>query len=312
MGLYAPYEPFTREDVLATYTMIGFFMLFDISYELQRSHLDSVFADNESLRDFANSLLEMDDEALVTNLQTIMNDAELKQMGMFEEGKLKPDRANRDRSLFADLSTGFFQNSMTKTLSDLQDSVSGIAGSNGWAISGKHTKSGKPLLSNDPHLANQIPALWYISELRAGDFHVVGASFVGTHMITIGRNKNVAWGFTNSRADNADLYLEKIEGEQYFFDGEWRPLVKRMEKIRVAGGDTIDFPVYSTHHGPVFKGLADYAEVTKVATNLFPVSLENMSLAWTGHLPGDNSAELFKAVALSETTQEFVKHILSA
>lgn len=33
-------------------------------------------------------------------------------------------------------------------------------GSNAWVIHGNHTKSGKPLLANDPHLTNSIPATW--------------------------------------------------------------------------------------------------------------------------------------------------------
>lgn len=34
-------------------------------------------------------------------------------------------------------------------------------GSNSWAISGKHTKSGKPILSGDPHLDSAMPSHWY-------------------------------------------------------------------------------------------------------------------------------------------------------
>jgi len=42
----------------------------------------------------------------------------------------------------------------------LKDEFLGGKGSNGWVISGKHTKSGKPLLANDPHLENKTPSLW--------------------------------------------------------------------------------------------------------------------------------------------------------
>ncbi len=34
-------------------------------------------------------------------------------------------------------------------------------GSNSWAISGKHTESGKPILSGDPHLDSAMPSHWY-------------------------------------------------------------------------------------------------------------------------------------------------------
>src|SRR5690606_14379151 len=33
-------------------------------------------------------------------------------------------------------------------------------GSNSWVVSGQHTKSGKPLLANDPHLDASMPSIW--------------------------------------------------------------------------------------------------------------------------------------------------------
>src|SRR5205085_2229388 len=53
-------------------------------------------------------------------------------------------------------------------------------GSNNWVISGAHTASGKPLLSNDPHLGHQMPALWYEAHLRAGNFDVAGVTLPGS------------------------------------------------------------------------------------------------------------------------------------
>jgi penicillin amidase len=41
-------------------------------------------------------------------------------------------------------------------------------GSNNWVVSGRHTVSGKPLLSNDMHLNHQMPNLWYEAHLKAG------------------------------------------------------------------------------------------------------------------------------------------------
>src|SRR5580704_14534301 len=36
-----------------------------------------------------------------------------------------------------------------------------VNGSNDWVVSGAHTVTGKPLLSNDMHLGHQMPNLWY-------------------------------------------------------------------------------------------------------------------------------------------------------
>ncbi len=54
--------------------------------------------------------------------------------------------------------------------------VGGALGSNNWVVDGTMTASGKPLLANDPHLGAQIPSLWYLAHLSAGDFDVVGAT----------------------------------------------------------------------------------------------------------------------------------------
>lgn len=45
-------------------------------------------------------------------------------------------------------------------LSYMSETISG-KGSNSWVVSGKYTKTGKPILSNDPHLENMIPSVWY-------------------------------------------------------------------------------------------------------------------------------------------------------
>jgi acyl-homoserine lactone acylase PvdQ len=38
----------------------------------------------------------------------------------------------------------------------------GGIGSNCWTVSGKHTSSGKPFLSCDPHLNKQLQSMWFL------------------------------------------------------------------------------------------------------------------------------------------------------
>jgi penicillin amidase len=40
-------------------------------------------------------------------------------------------------------------------------------GSNAWVVTGSHTASGRPLLSNDMHLEWSIPGIWYMTHLQA-------------------------------------------------------------------------------------------------------------------------------------------------
>src|SRR5581483_2314630 len=69
------------------------------------------------------------------------------------------------------------------------------AGSNDWVVSGAHTASGKPLLSNDMHLPHRMPNLWYVAHLKSGNFDVVGITLPGTPYVLVGHNQRIAWGF---------------------------------------------------------------------------------------------------------------------
>ncbi|AOT10634.1 hypothetical protein S4054249_22500 [Pseudoalteromonas luteoviolacea] len=137
-------------------------------------------------------------------------------------------------------------------------------GSNNWVISGKHTKTGKPLLANDPHLVNSIPSIWYLARLEGKDLHTVGATFPGLPFVVIGRNQHLAWGVTNMMADTQDIYLEKINPlnrNQYLVDGDWYDMEVFREKIKVRA-DLLRRPepdreltIRRTRNGPVLSDI---------------------------------------------------------
>jgi penicillin amidase len=76
-----------------------------------------------------------------------------------------------------------------------------LPGSNNWVISGAHTVSGKPLLSNDMHLPHRVPGVWYEVQLHSGNFNVEGFSLPGLPFISVGHNQCIAWGFINLNSD---------------------------------------------------------------------------------------------------------------
>ncbi|WP_033328856.1 penicillin acylase family protein [Streptomyces yerevanensis] len=141
-------------------------------------------------------------------------------------------------------------------------------GSNSWVIGGAHTISGKPLLANDPHLSPSLPSVWYQMGLHCKSvsdkcqYDVSGYTFAGLPGVVIGHNKNIAWGMTNSGADVADLYLEKLTGDGYEYDGKVRSFTSREEKIDVAGGDSKTIVVRETNNGPLLSDRDD--ELVKV------------------------------------------------
>ncbi|MGD1009619.1 MAG: penicillin acylase family protein [Candidatus Aminicenantales bacterium] len=127
-------------------------------------------------------------------------------------------------------------------------------GSNNWAVSGTRTRSGRPILANDPHLRLTLPSIWYEIQLSAPGTNAAGVSLPGTPLVIIGHNDRIAWGFTNAGDDVLDWYAIKFKDEshgEYFYNGEWRKSSVRSEVIKVRGQkDVIDRVVY-THHGPV-------------------------------------------------------------
>ena len=126
-------------------------------------------------------------------------------------------------------------------------------GSNAWVVSGKLTRSGKPILANDPHLEWSIPAAWYQVHLKAPGLDVSGVSLPGVPCVIIGHNQRIAWGVTNLGFDVEDLYIEKIDPGtgRYAFRGQVEQARSESEWIRVKGARPVEFRQWVTRHGPV-------------------------------------------------------------
>ena len=136
---------------------------------------------------------------------------------------------------------------------DLPGGKEGI-GSNNWALSGKLTSSGKPLLANDPHLGLTTPAVWYFAHLDAPGMNVIGGTLPGIPAVVLGRTDKFAWSFTNTNPDVQDLYIEQIDpNNPGMYRGPDGPLPFKVhqEIIDVKGSPSITFLVKETRHGPV-------------------------------------------------------------
>jgi penicillin G amidase len=142
-------------------------------------------------------------------------------------------------------------------------------GSNSWAISGKLSESGMPILANDPHLAIQMPSIWYQVDMHcmpksdACPYEMAGFSFAGVPGVIIGHNADIAWGFTNTGPDVMDLFVERVnpnDPNQYEADGKWVNFETRMETINVVGGKPVTITIRSTRHGPVISD--SYGDIT--------------------------------------------------
>ena len=131
-------------------------------------------------------------------------------------------------------------------------------GSNNWALSGRRTASGRPLVAGDPHRALDVPNVYYQNHLACAEFDAIGLSFPGVPGLPhFGHNRFVAWCVTHAMADAQDLFLERFHADdprQYLFRGEWRPATVRHETIGVRGAAPVELDVTITHHGPIALG----------------------------------------------------------
>ena len=163
-------------------------------------------------------------------------------------------------------------------------------GSNNWAVAGKKSTTGKPLLANDKHLGLNIPGIWYqMHQVIPGKLNVTGVVLPGQPMVIAGHNDSIAWGFTNVMTDDADFYQETINPQnpdQYKLNGAWKDLIKVEEKIRIKGGDSILRVNRFTHRGPIVSELKSLKD--KV-----------LSMKWLGN---ENSNEIKSVYLLNRAS----------
>jgi len=180
----------------------------------------------------------------------------------------------------------------------------GLAASNNWVVSGKHTVSGKPLLANDPHLAASAPSIWHLVHLSAPGLRVAGVAAPGLPGVIIGHNDRIAWGFTNVGPDVQDLYIEKFDPanpRRYLTPQGWRDAEVRHEEIKVRKGftssesDIVPLDVTITRHGPI----------------ILEKDSKRYALRWTALDPKANNAESTSLVAHARNWKEFTTALRS-
>ena len=181
-------------------------------------------------------------------------------------------------------------------LSPWMSSAAGV-GSNNWVLSGAHTKSGRPLLANDPHLGYSIPSVWYMIHLEAPGLNVTGVSLPGLPLVVIGHNERIAWGMTNTGPDVQDLYAESFnfrDPNKYLHNGQWVDATIRHEIVKVRNKADYDLTVKVTHHGPIISHAGD----------------RDLALCWTALQPHALQFPLLQ-INQAQNWQDFTKALHS-
>ena len=128
--------------------------------------------------------------------------------------------------------------------------------SNNWAIAGRKTASGLPLLANDPHLeGNRLPAIWYEVVLELGNRYCIASTMPGLPGPLLGRTNDLAWGATYTFLDAVDSWIEDCRNGSYRRCGEdgtedaWLPFRTRTEVIQRRRKADVSITFYENEHG---------------------------------------------------------------
>ncbi len=162
-------------------------------------------------------------------------------------------------------------------------------GSNNWAVSGNKTKSGKPILANDPHLDLTLPSVWFEMQLSAPGVNVYGVSFPGCPGIIIGFNNQVAWGVTNAGRDVRDYYEIRFRDStktHYWFNDQWRPVDSlKVETFKIKGQSDYKDTVAYINQGPVMFDRSFESRITGGRA---------YAVRWIAHDPGNELLAFYK------------------
>lgn len=186
-----------------------------------------------------------------------------------------------------------------------QDKPDRENGSNNWAVSGKKTKSGAPILCNDPHLGLNLPSLWFEMQLSTPGFNAYGVSFPGAPSIIIGYNDSCAFGFTNGGRDVKDYYKIQFKDDtrkEYWFNNEWKQTEFRIEKIKVRDSlEYVDTVAY-TLFGPVMYDKSFSGDVQP--------NNKYYALRWTAHDPS-NELKIFHQLNRAKNYADYSEAVLN-
>lgn len=133
----------------------------------------------------------------------------------------------------------------------LWDVLPSFSASNNWAVGPERSASGHALLCGDPHLAMQLPVIWYPVVMTDGRDFLAGATVAGLPAIAIGRSREMAWSATYGTSDVSDFFIEEVKGGKYRRGTEWLDFTVREEEIKPRGKAPVTIRIHETDHGPL-------------------------------------------------------------
>ncbi|MBD63825.1 MAG: hypothetical protein CME62_01350 [Halobacteriovoraceae bacterium] len=203
-----------------------------------------------------------------------------------------------DRFYFQDQKTVFLKTleNVNKAFSEISKIAPILHGSNSWVLAGSRTKSGFPVLANDPHIGISNPHIFFEAHLKIPNFELYGNYIPLMAFPVMGHTRETAWALTMSEVDDFNVYLEKINPDnpnEVMFNNEWTELDIREEVIKVKGQKPVKIVVKTSPHGPLLdnteKGVSD----------------KSLSVSWSVHHPENNALASIYGIPRANTVEEF-------
>ena len=144
--------------------------------------------------------------------------------------------------------------SSTTAASRAHRSLAPAFASNALLVGAKKSATGHPLFVAGPQVGYFFPELFAEMELTGAGFDVRGAVFPGVPLVLIGRGPDFAWSATSSQADNLDLFVETLCGDDhhYLYRGQCEPMRRFVVgTLREQGQPDQQVSYDETTHGPV-------------------------------------------------------------
>ena len=199
--------------------------------------------------------------------------------------------------------------SISRQLKDINTAmaIKPFHGSNGWVVAGNKTKSGKPILSNDTHIAFSQPSVWYEAHLECPTFKVYGNFLAGTPLPALGHTDYGGWGLTMFENDEADFYRERPNPEnanQVWYKDQWVDLELQEEIIKIKDLPDTTYVLKKSPHGYILNG----------AFEDIPKDSDPVALSWVYHKMPSKHIEVFYGLCKSKNAseaRESVRHLTS-
>ncbi len=143
---------------------------------------------------------------------------------------------------------------MTTRWAEQGEGEAGPEFSHAWVVGGTKTTTGSAVLVSDPQTPVRNPSLWMEFHMKGKTLNARGVGVPGSPGLLIGFNRQCSLGLDRfGRGSSGPLPARnrRRSHDNTVWNGEWRRMKVRTERLRVKGAPDVLLNVRETHLGPV-------------------------------------------------------------